>query len=262
MLQFSFRIRIVLIGSTGSGKSSLGNTLLGEDHFHESAAAKSVTSKCEIGESHVGNRKIKVADTPGFVNADGENMASVLENFFDFLSPGPHAIIIVLAPNRESNLERRALSGLREFFGDNKFLDYTMIVMVRKNDIIGEFGESETIQDFIENNSAETVRQLYAECNKRIVLVENKQKMTERQKDAECVFAEIDKMDGYYSQSYFQLLANVKTKEATIISLQQMIKELELRKSYEEKLVEQQQKHDAHLVELQKKRDASYCNIM
>lgn len=43
-------------------------------------------------------------------------MASVMKDFFEFLSPGPHAIIIVLAPNRESILESQVLPGLREFF--------------------------------------------------------------------------------------------------------------------------------------------------
>lgn len=220
-------MRVVLIGCTGVGKSSLGNSLLGEKQFCESSAAQSVTTKCEMAVGKVGTRMIKVADTPGIIDSDGTNMLSVLDNFFDFLSPGPHAIIIVIAPNRKTDMERKALEDLREFFGDDHFLDFTMLVMVRKNDIIGELGESDNIYDFIETKSADTVKQLYEKCNKRVVAVENKQKMCERQKEAEKVFEEIDKMDGYYSHRYFKNLSDGKEKDEQIATLEKKIMDLE-----------------------------------
>ncbi|XP_071150360.1 GTPase IMAP family member 4-like [Mytilus edulis] len=231
-------IRIVLIGCTGVGKSSVGNTLLGKKEFEESAAANSVTSKCEVGEGTVGTRHIKVVDTPGLISSDGTNMISKLEGFFKCLDPGPHAIIIVIAPFRDSHAEREALEDLRTFFGDDNFLDFTMLVMVRKSDIIGEFGESKDITEFINQKSAENVKQLYMQCKERIVAVENKQKMSERQKEAEKVFEVIDNMDGFYGHHCFKRTSEVimqhkelKENAKEIADLKEQVKKLELEKN-------------------------------
>ncbi|XP_071150358.1 myosin-9-like [Mytilus edulis] len=224
------KMRIVLIGCTGAGKSSLGNTLLGENCFYTSAGETSATLKCEIRERIVGNRKIKVVDTPPIIDSEGENMVSTLARFFDLLSPGPHAIIIVIPPSTGSNIERRTIEILFDFFGDDYFLDFTMLVVVRKCDIIGEFGEWDNIYDFVENKSSETIRQLYEKCNKRIVAVENRQTFTNREKDAERVFEEIDKIDGYYSQRYFQKLTDEKRNYEVIAKLEKSIKTKEQEK--------------------------------
>lgn len=64
-------------------------------------------------------------------------------------------------------------------------------------------------------------------CNKRIVAVENSQNMTGRQKDAERVFEEIDKLDGYYSQRYFQNLSEERRNSEVITQLEKSIKQQE-----------------------------------
>lgn len=225
---FFYRTRIVLIGCTGVGKSSVGNTLLGSKIFEESAASKYATSECEISEGTVGTRKIKVVDTPGLISSDGTSMMSILGGFFKCLAPGPHAIIIVISPNRHSEA---ALKDLRTFFGDDHFLDFTMLIMVKKSDIVGEFGESKDITEFITQKSSENVKQLYRQCKERIVAVENKQKMSERQKEAEKVFEVIDNMDGYYDNHFFKNISEGNVKDKQIAELKEQVKQLELEKN-------------------------------
>lgn len=158
-------------------------------------------------------------------------MISVLGGFFKCLAPGPHAIIIVISPNRDSKAERKALKDLRTFFGDDHFLDFTMLIMVRKSEIVGEFGESKDITEFITQKSSDNVKQLYMQCKERIVAVENKQKMSERQKEAEKVFEVIDNMDGYYDHHCFKKTSEGNVKDKQIAELKEQVKQLELKKN-------------------------------
>ncbi|KAI2668916.1 GTPase IMAP family member 5 [Labeo rohita] len=54
-------LRIVLLGVSGGGKSSLGNAILGGEVFKESR-----TRKSEIQTGRVEDRNISIIDTPGF----------------------------------------------------------------------------------------------------------------------------------------------------------------------------------------------------
>jgi GTPase SAR1 family protein len=63
---------IVLIGETGTGKSSFGNYLLGRNEFKVSAKENSCTTQT-ISKTSSRNNLIEIIDTPGFSDSEGRD---------------------------------------------------------------------------------------------------------------------------------------------------------------------------------------------
>ncbi|XP_066578267.1 GTPase IMAP family member 7-like [Amia ocellicauda] len=80
-------LRVVLIGASGAGKSSSGNTVLGRVAF---AAGRTTT--CQKYGQEVAGRRLSLLDTPDFSTLSPEQAQHERERL-----PGPHAILAVVA---------------------------------------------------------------------------------------------------------------------------------------------------------------------
>jgi GTPase Era involved in 16S rRNA processing len=228
------RIRVALIGKAGAGKSALGNTLLGEKNIRSTAASESVTIECEVASGTLpSGRRIKIVDTPGIMDTEGRDVRDEVAKAIAALSPGPHAFLIVLQPGRATEEEKRVIKQLQGLFGDETFLEHTIIVMTKKADITDENEDPVDIHSFINKMAAPDVKRLYEQCGRRIIAVENKHSSKgEKNKYAQEVTDEVLKMGGYYSHAYFKLLAEKRILAEQIAELI-----LEIEKVAEEKTI-------------------------
>ncbi|CAF5164900.1 unnamed protein product, partial [Rotaria magnacalcarata] len=61
-------IRMILLGRTGTGKRSVGNTILGEKYFKSGKRPIGVTTKCAYGAQDFEQKRLFLVDTPGFLD--------------------------------------------------------------------------------------------------------------------------------------------------------------------------------------------------
>lgn len=82
MVETSQTVRTIVIGKTGTGKSTLCNALLGKTSlFNVSAELNSQTKKCQIEKGVFHGHHLEVVDTPGFLDSSGSDIEVMQEVF-------------------------------------------------------------------------------------------------------------------------------------------------------------------------------------
>ncbi|KAK3509234.1 hypothetical protein QTP70_025602 [Hemibagrus guttatus] len=160
-------IRIVLLGSRNSGKSSSGNTILGIEEFDFNRVVQCVKRHGEVA-----GRKITVVEAPGWCSDRPVEESTKLLKQEIVLSvsqcpPGPHAVLVVVNGDRAfTEKDRQILAGYLSLLGD-KFWSHT-IVLFTFGDSLGDT----SIERHIESEG-QALQWLVEKCRNRYHVFNN-----------------------------------------------------------------------------------------
>lgn len=169
--------RVILIGLSGGGRSSAGNTILGSEQFPTGCGFEPVPAEVVSGSAAVEGCWITVVDTPGFTarDSDEDQLEKRLRMIRQQSDPGPHAVVFVVRIGRMSREDSALLKALRKMFyvDDDDHCrhpsNFSMVLFTHGDELRGR-----SIDQMIQSNSC--VSALVSVSRDRFCVFDNNQK--------------------------------------------------------------------------------------
>uniref|UniRef100_A0A8C9ZMG3 AIG1-type G domain-containing protein n=1 Tax=Sander lucioperca TaxID=283035 RepID=A0A8C9ZMG3_SANLU len=221
-------VRMVLVGKTGSGKSSSGNTVLGRDAFGAGVSYFSVTRQC-------------CKQTDEVLDRPDETVEREISKCINMSAPGPHAILLVIKLGFFTKEERDAVCKVEEMFGEEAW-KYTIILFTHGDKVTSDFK--------MEDEAGPELQTILKKVENRYHIFNNL-KINDRGQ----VLGLLQKVDKMVEANGGQFYSNYTYKEVVEMLSQ---REAELREFYQKKLEEEiksvELKYEKKLSEAQQER--------
>ncbi|PWA32743.1 hypothetical protein CCH79_00012451 [Gambusia affinis] len=166
-------LRLLLLGNIGCGKTSSGDTILGQLSPSYSNSSRICTQRQGVTEG----RSVTIVEAPRWYwirsNLDDE-VKKETERAMTLVAPGPHAVLLLVPVCQFTEMEGRVPAELEKLFG-TEVLDHTLVLLT-----CGDYLMGKSAEEYLQREDP-GLRQVIERCGGRHHVFNNRQRQDKQQ---------------------------------------------------------------------------------